>query len=371
MKSAVIIILLLTALGCTQKTYRVEEVANPVFRENTLFVSFEDLTSPKFSALKSKYQLDTVLKNEQDEFKRILLLRDWIRGVISIQDFGDPYPGAGYPEAILDAALKGQGFHCGHFMVVQNAVMNAYGYVTRCIGSGPGVKGGPDGHHGIDEIWLNKYQKWFLSDAKYNHHFEKNGIPLSALEIRDEYLKNKAADIILVKGADRTPIETDSVADKRGVYIPTSKAQFAQWYAWLEWNETGNIYSAWPDFDSKLVMYRDDYFTKNTWIWDGKPHWAYQTDHVKYTDSREAIEWTPNIIQGNVSVQDHTARITLHSITPNFKEYQMKAPPSGAWVKCDSVVNIPLDGDRVEASFRSVNLAGVYGPEYKVLLVSQ
>ena len=40
------------------------------------------------------------------------------------------------------------------------------------------MKGIVDGHHGINEIWSNKYNKWFLSDAKYNHHFEKDGIPL-------------------------------------------------------------------------------------------------------------------------------------------------------------------------------------------------
>ena len=130
------------------------------------------------------------------------------RKVIQISDFEESYPGDEFAEGILDAALKGHGFHCGHYMVVQNAVMNSYGYVTRCLGAGPGVKGGPDGHHGINEIWSNKYHKWFLSDAKYNHHFEKNGVPLSALEIREEYLKNKVADVVLVKGTNRSPSRT-------------------------------------------------------------------------------------------------------------------------------------------------------------------
>jgi hypothetical protein len=50
---------------------------------------------------------------------------------------------------------------------------------------------------------LTAITKWFLSDAKYNSHFEKNGIPLSGLEVREEYLKNKAADIVRVKGPAR------------------------------------------------------------------------------------------------------------------------------------------------------------------------
>jgi hypothetical protein len=269
----------LLILSCgTKKPFHEVKVNNPQFIPDTAFVSFEDLSSPKFQALKEKYQLDTIFHGEKDELKRILLLRDWIRKVIKITDFSDTYPGDGYAEGILDAALKGHGFHCGHYMIVQNAVMNAYGYVTRCLGSGTGVKGGPDGHHGINEIWLNKYNKWFLSDAKYNHYFEKNGIPLSALEIRDEYLKNKAADVVLLKGSGRTPIEFDGVADKNGEIVKVTRAGFAQWYTWIEWEKSNNRFMVWPAFNSKLNMYADDYFNNHTWIWDGKPHWAYNTE---------------------------------------------------------------------------------------------
>jgi len=371
MKSAGIIILFLAVLSCKQKTYYSEEVDNPAYRENTAFVSFEDITLPKFDSLKQKYQLDTVFHGEKDEFKRILLLRNWIRKVVQINDFSDPYPGNGYAEGILDAAQKGQGFHCGHYMIVQNAVMNAYGYVTRCLGAGPGVKGGPDGHHGINEIWLNKYNKWFLSDAKYNHHFEKNGIPLSALEIRDEYLKNKAADVVLVKGADRTPIEYDGVADKNGEIVKVSRAGFAQWYTWIEWEKSNNRFTVWPAFNSKLNMYQDDYFKNHIWIWDGKPHWAYHTKNLNYIDSREAIEWTPNTIHGDVVINGNHAKIELTSVTPNFKEYQMEDPSSGKWVKCDSVINLPLNKKMEVLVFRTFNLANVHGPEYKVVIASR
>ena len=168
--------------GCNNPEYALGEVDNPRFKPKVEFQGYENLNHPGFQHLKEKYQLDTIFHGETDEFKRILMLRNWIRSVVSIDDHGDPYPGGGYVEGILDAALEGQGFHCGHFMKVQNGIMNAYGYVSRTLGAGPGVKDGPDGHHGINEIWLNDYQKWFLSDAKYDHHFEKYGIPLPPLK---------------------------------------------------------------------------------------------------------------------------------------------------------------------------------------------
>ena len=205
-------------MGCGKKEQLtvVGQTNNPPLYKNTAFELFEDLTSPRFQALREKYQIDTLFHGEQDEFKRQLMLRHWIRSIIHISDFEPSYPGDEMPENILDEALKGQGYHCGHYMIVQNAVMNAYGYVTRCLGAGPGVKDGPDGHHGINEVWSNKFSKWYLSDAKYNHHFEKNGVPLSAIEIHEEYLKNKVADVVLVKGPERTSIELDLVADATG-----------------------------------------------------------------------------------------------------------------------------------------------------------
>ncbi|MEO8763291.1 MAG: transglutaminase domain-containing protein, partial [Ginsengibacter sp.] len=147
----------LLIISCsTQKPFHEVKADNPEYFPDTAFVSFENLSSPKFASLKSKYRLDTIFHGETNELKRILLLRNWIKEHIKIDNVG-PYPGDGSAESILDSALKGHGFHCGHDMVVQNAIMNAYGYVTRCLGAGEGVPDFLEGHHGINEIWLNSY----------------------------------------------------------------------------------------------------------------------------------------------------------------------------------------------------------------------
>ena len=357
--------------SCREKSFQQLKADNTDLIPNTVFVSREDLSSPKFRALREKYQLDTVFQGEQDEFKRILLLRDWIRQKVKISDFEDSYAGDGYAEGILDAALNGHGFHCGHYMIVQNAVMNAYGYLTRCLGAGPGVKGGPDGHHGMNEIWLNQYQKWFLSDAKYNHHFEKNGIPLSALQVRDEYLKNKAAEVVLVKGPERIPIKGDKVANKTGAMIEWTKERFAQTYTWLEWESSNNRFTDWPGNSnelSKMNMLADGYFKGHTWIWDGKPHWAYNTEFMKLVPDRKSIEWTPNVISSSVKIDENTARIKLQSNTPNLKTYQVKEQPDGLWKNVSDSVEIRLTNKRNEIFFRAVNLADVSGPEHKIII---
>ena len=374
MKTCLVTLLIVsTLLGCQKKqNLSIAEVENPAFRANTAFKEQEDLTSPKFAALKEKYKLDTVFGGEQDEFKRQLLLRNWIRTVIDISDFEPDYPGEGYAEQILDEALKGQGYHCGHYMIVQNAVMNAYGYVTRCLGAGPGLKGGPDGHHGVNEIWSNRFQKWYLSDAKYNHHFEKNGIPLSGLEIREEFLKNEAADVVLVKGPDRTPITSDGVKNAKGKMIDKTRADFARTYTWIEYETYNDRYTNWPESGkhvSILTMYEDDFFKNNTWIWDGKPHWAYNVkDHLIREPNRDAIEWTPNIIDSDVRIEGDVVLVGLKSATPNLKSYQMKNLPDGEWQDVPASVRVEVEDNDLQLAFRAVNLAGVSGPEHKVVV---
>lgn len=359
-----IITLGILLIACNTRQYHRVDVANPQYIPNTVFISSEDLSSPKFKHLITKYQLDTVFHGETNDFKRIILLRHWIKSIIKIDDYGDPYPGDGYAEGILDAALEGHGFHCGHFMTVQNGIMNAYGYVTRPLGAGPGVAGGPDGHHGINEIWLNDHQKWFLSDAKYDHHFEKNGIPLSALEVRDEYLKNQGAGVMMVKGPDRLPIEMD---DENG----TTKERYMQTYTWIEWHVYNDMFTAWPDYETKLIMYEDDYYKNHTWIWDGKPHWAYNTEFLILETNRRAIEWTPNALTSEVIIDNHKALIELASGMPNLKEYQMRESGSDEWLPVKDKVEVTLGKEQHEIVFRAMNLAGISGPEHTVLIESE
>jgi len=365
--------LVMLILSCTAPKFHEVKVDNPEFIPDTAFVSFEDLSSSKFKTLKETYQLDTIFHGEKDEMKRILLMRDWINKHIKINNDG-PYPGDGSVESILDEASKGNGFHCGHFTAVQNAIMNAYGYVARCLLADIGVpvdliEGG--GHHAINEIWLNSYNKWFMSDAKYNCHFEKKGIPLSALEIRDEYFKNKGLYITLVKGPNRIPTgfyQELKDSSKRELES-RGKELFARIYTWLSWGKYNNRYANWPKTKTDyMIVYEDDYFKNHTWLWDGKPLWAYNTEYMNRVKDRKAIEWTPNTIASKVSITGTEARIELYSITPNLKTYQMKEMPDGNWKDVSNAVEVALKKDKNEIVFRTVNLAGVTGPEHKIII---
>jgi putative CocE/NonD family hydrolase len=335
--------------------YYVAPAANVAFSTGKLFIGEENLDSPKFGALVRKYRLDTVVKDEHDELKRIVLLREWIRSKIKIDNEG-PFPGDGSAESILDEAIRGHGFHCAHYSLVQQAVMNAFGYVTRFVRVDDGGVENGEGHHAVNEIWLNSFGKWFMSDAKYNYHFEKNDVPLSALEIHDEYLRNGAKDIVMVRGKDRRIIQYDTLMKR-------NTAQFARIYSWISWSKTNNDYSGWPGSDSRLLVYGDNYFMSHTWMRNGKPHWAYNTPYFDTVISKRSIEWTPNVVNANCAFRNDSAIITLTSETPNLLRYEMSLSVGGNWSEVVPVIPVKLEGDR-DFYFRAVNKAGIAGPRY-------
>jgi hypothetical protein len=131
------------------------------------------------------------------------------------------------------------------------------------------------------------------------------------------------------------------------------------------------MFTLWPDYDSPMLMYEDEYFINNTWIWDDKPHWAYDTEYMVLEKSRKAIEWTPNTLSSQVEITGKKAVIMLTSSTPNLKEYQMNSTKSDKWIKVDNKLEVQLENDKHEMLFRAVNLVNITGPEHKVIIVSE
>ncbi len=330
-------------------------VDNPVYHGNELFRSYENYYSPRIAQLREKYNLDQVVTGESNEWRRILLLRHWIKSKIRIEN-EHPTPTRGDTFAILDAALKGGGFHCAHFSIVQQGVLNSFGYITRRLGCGPGLidKGG---HHGVNEVWVNAFSKWVLIDAKYDLHFEKDGIPLSALDIRDEIWKDGGKSVVSRYGLEGAT-KTDEFPD---AFEPSPTT-----YRWCSWENTTNRFTSFPAPPNSIVIMLDDaIFRENTWYRDGKPHWAYNTPYLITTTRRDWIEWTPNVIDSNVKMKDDCAVVFLTSFTPNFRSYQTQQN-DGAWIDCEEQMELPLQKSVNEFAFRTVNLFGVTGPVHRI-----
>lgn len=367
MKIGILVLYMVWLLSaCETKPFQQTAVNNPEFIPNKIFINYPDSSNAMFRHIRQKYRADTIFHGESDEFKRILLLRHWIKNVVPLTPNGIVLmEDDTTAESILDDALKGNSFHCAYFMIVHTELMNAYGYTARVINADEGELNLPHqiAHHGTNEVWSNTYQKWFFSDAMFDCHFEKDGIPLSALEIRDAYLKNKSADVVMVYGPDRKPV--DIYPDKNA----RTKEIFSRVFTWIAWFRQSDIYSNWDNGISYLIMYEDDYFKRHKWIRvDGKPHWAYGSKYLLVSNDRKELYWTPNTIASKVAIKGERAVIELESDTPFFKSYQMKEAPGEDWKDVSGSLVVILKKPNNALTFRTVNLQGVTGPEHEVVI---
>ena len=355
-------ICLLGSDAAAQGNYSVREVKNPTFRPSQIFFRFEDTTSAPFAELRHRFAFAEAVKGVDDEFERILRLRQWIFRTLKV-DPTKPNPPAD-AISILAQGPSGGPFECSHAMIAQNAVMNAMGYLTRCLQPGPGQEENTylaAGNHGVNEIWSNTHRKWFISDAEFDGHFEKGGVPLSALEIRDEYLKDGAKQVALVVGPERKKVQP------RLLFSPHC-------YRFVAYELAGDRHTQSGWSSGALAVWEDDYFKTHTWYrWampDGgkaREHWALRQKAFLRVAHRDWIEWTPNVIGVRAVIKGDVAQVRLQSHTPNLDRYEMRAPGE-RWARTGTSFDLPLTGSRIEREFRSVNVVGVAGPVSRLVI---
>ncbi len=335
-----------------------QSAPNPVRRPDKVFSSHEDLAHPKFEEFRRKYGLEEAVKGESDEFKRILLLRHWLYRRVVVDK---SRPATPEPDAVrtLEEGPGGGAYHCGHMCVALNPVLNSMGHLSRIVFAGAGEKEPRQlsGSHGANEVWSSALSKWILVDAEHDSHFEKEGAPLSALEVRDEVWRDGARNVARVKGQERRP--QPRVEDE-------SWGMTARTYAWVSWTSEGDRFTRYPErsYPWELV-WEDEVWRTRTWHRDGKKHWAYGAGRFKPVPEREAIEWTPYVLDVKCDVKGDSAEVRIASSSPNLREYQVRRA-GGAWERAEEKFTLKLGAAREEVLLRAVNAMGLPGPEHRL-----
>jgi len=329
-------------------------VCGPAFHAPEIFAAIEDYHNPRLKRLRDEYGLEKVVAGEPNEFRRLLKLRHWVHTRWPIdndqKEGGDAF-------AILEKAKAGAGFHCSHSLTVQHAVLVSMGYVARDLGVDRNHEDlSRSIHHGVNEVWSNDYAKWVMLDAKYDIHFERNGIPLSALELHEAVRADGGKGVVKMEGVERHPVPMDKPDAPEGTI---RSYWWASYYLLTEPHWSGG---------SRLLVFDNEAFRNTTWYRatnEGKlvKHWAYAAHAFIPTGSRQQIEWTPGVPDLRArQVAPDTFEIQRRSATPNFKIYLTRIG-GGSWK--------PLSGDRTRWTLqpgenrfeaRTQNLAGVEGP---------
>ena len=315
--------------------------------------TFDSFNNPKLKELRERYKLDTVIAPGKDEFDRQVLLMDWTHR--RFKKFGRPSSKAKGALEILEDIENGHTFFCTNYARVFVSAAASLGWVDRALAlrRHQGVSQGGSSEHTSTEIWSNQYRKWIMLDPTSNMYLEKDGVPLSAFEIRQEWFYREGRDLVFVIGTKRTKY--------RKTDLPVFLASFAGFgdlkvdpdeldkYGFIGYIPNTNFMDAREDYGAMFIV-QDKLCDGTRW-------------HTRTVPSNPAVDPYFPIGQAALSLRAERDKITvaLKTLTPNFMRYEIQVTGGGWKPSADSFSwNVRPGLNRL--GVRTVNRFGIHGP---------
>ena len=315
---------------------------------------YDTWDNPKLKELREKYKLQELVAQAKDEFDQQILLNDWVHH--QFKKFGAPTAKPKGALEILKCVEEGHTFFCAHYADTLTSAAASLGWIDRqlCLRRHQGVAKGGSSEHSSTEIWSNQYRKWVMLDPTANMYIEKNGLPLNAVEIRTEWFYQAGKDLTFVIRKERKRYKR---AD-----LPIFLARFAYFgdltvpddeldkYGFIGFVTNTNLMDARPGDGDIGFIVKDKLCDGTQW-------------HERLYPSNPAVDPYFPIHQAamNLSVEEGKIKLSLRTLTPNFKEFRVRVDGGGWKSSGDSFAWALRPGsNRVEV--RAVNQFGVEGP---------
>jgi hypothetical protein len=334
---------------------------------------------PVLRELRERYRLDGVVGGARTEFEQMLLIREWVH---TRWRHGWSTPPSRSALDLLAAAEAGSEFACGYYATTLVQCLLALGFVARLVSISKTAtewmadEEGNIGHAEM-EVWSHQFHKWVLLDADLNCHYERDGVPLSALEIHRAWVERRWDQIRMVQGP--TPFRmTDrsscgfcvgrSVDDHWGAIWTFTRHQVGDYFAHLmlplrntqHLTEEAGPTLEWVDelTPPRLVRY-------------GTPA---EHDAIVWTSSAADFEWTVDQVQIGLRAdpQEWAAgravlRVDLDHSTPNLAKLLVRLDTE-VWQETGTGFRWPLRPGRNQIMAKPVNAFGCEGHTSRVLL---
>lgn len=346
------------AVGDRRLSVRKVEILPYIESDYTRRFAFDTFENAKLKDLRTRYELDRVIEPGKDEFEKQLLLLDWVHN--RFRKFGRPTSKARDALGILKANDEGHTFFCSHFGSVFVSAAASVGWVDRSLAlKRPDHLGKGATEHTSTEIWSNQFRKWVMVDPTFSLYVEKNGIPLNAYELRQEWFLREGRDLVFVVGKERKrhkagdlPIFLKRFAGYGDLaYSPSSLHK----YAFIGYIPNTDFLTRGPDYGKMFIV--QDEIGKGT-------SWHRRT--VPKDPAREPY-FPINQVEIRLGVGDGRLKGTFRTMTPNFKTYQVRFG-GGEWTDCGSAVEWKLRPGQNLLEARTINRFGIPGAVSTVAL---
>jgi hypothetical protein len=338
-------------VGGRKVTIRRMEVLPLVENEYSKVFKFDAADNPKLKDLREKNGLDQVVAAGKDEFDRQVLLLDWVNR--RFKKFGRPSASPKGAIEILKSIDEGHTFFCAHYGTVLVSAAASLGWVDRSLAlRRPDSRGSGSTEHTITEIWSNQYRKWVMFDPTFGMYVEKDGLPLTAFEIRDEWFTREGKALTFVLNAER---KRYTVKD-----LPVFRARYAGFgdlklgadcfdtYAFLGYVPNTDLMDSGCDY-GRMFITQDQICDGTSWHKRKNPKDPAREPY--FPIQQAALTLTP----AKDSIQ-----VALKTLTPNFKTFRVRVDGKEATDAGASLTWSLHPGlNRLEAL--SVNAFGVEG----------
>jgi len=328
------------------------------------FTPFE-YDDPLLESLRREYKLEEVVARAPDEWTAQQRLKDWVFRHIP---GGNPRYSPRTAMEILKLAAQGEKFYCTYYAITYLQTAQALGWQARKVGVDR--KHGPEGkqstHHGVTEVWSNQFQKWVVMDAQSNLHFEKKGIPLSAWEVRAEWLKNQGADVDHVVGA---PPNTVKKNPAMVWHVPDADEIATYFWVYIE------THADFGAGTSRRIFPQDGANASEIWYQNddagSRLHMGYTKNLFDPTSRIEDAYWTAGIVETKLTeAAPGIVRLSLDGYCPNRTAYEVSWDGQ-SWesVKNEKSLNWKLASGWNYLRLRTAGRRDVKGPETAVAML--
>ncbi|MFH1567952.1 MAG: transglutaminase-like domain-containing protein [Gemmatimonadota bacterium] len=331
---------------------RLGETDNPELVRSSWRFAHLPFGEPRGEALRRRWELDRVVGPAKTEFDAMVRLRQWVRERwedgwnMGPLDYVPPW------DAMVILELAGQQLSlgmCTHYATVLTQCCAALGFVARTQIMRA---------HCIVEVWSNDFGKWVSMDpggdcndaTKFTYHFERGGIPQSALELNRAWRRQEYRDLVV------SPTPPAATGDRFSV--PNRLQLWERFMISLRNDELVTLEPGEPEHG------------KGSYAYDGYLFWADERTAAlpwfsRHTDREGDLYWTPGRARIHLQAAGGGLQVLLDTEWPNLDRYEVRQD-GGPWQARPAAFEWPLRAGANRLEVRPVNRYGRAGMTSRV-----
>jgi hypothetical protein len=318
---------------------------------------FDSAQNPKLKELRTRFGLEEVIAPGKDEFSSQVLLMDWVHN--RFKKFGQPSRSTKGALEILDGIEEGQTFFCVQYAQLMASTAASVGWVNRVLALRRHQDAGRGGstEHSTTEIWSNQHRKWVMLDPTSNMYLEKDGIPLNAYEIRNEWFYKQGKELVFVVGKEKQKYRKSD--------LPVLLKHFTGFgdlainldeldkYGFIGYIPNTDLMNSGFDYGQMFIV--KDQLCEGT-QWHKRLQPANPASDPYFPINQAAL---------NLHLENEKLIVEIKTLTPNLKQFERRLN-NGEWKVTSDTFEWTIEPRANRLEVRSLNAFGVAGPTSSV-----